>query len=146
MSFRILVFRWAQREGTSWRQFIGANFEPFVIYNFSMRRQKNLKLLSQVRVVFTDLGFGVELSLSPHGKVSKCFAVAIYVKNSLRSNFPHVVPKALHFWVGVRETIPVCSWTNQIFWNSNSRNVYASTYMLSPRLMLWSSTSSEQRL
>jgi hypothetical protein len=70
-----------QREGTSWRQFIGANFEPFVIYNFSMRRQKSLPSCRKLqelefyllRVVFTDLGFGVELTLP-------ALAIAIYVK------------------------------------------------------------------
>ena len=57
------------------RRFIGANFEPFVVYNISMRRQKNLyscRKLQQLefcfsRVIFTDLVFGVELSLPPHG-------------------------------------------------------------------------------
>ena len=38
-----------------------------------------------LRANFTDLSFGEELSMPPHGKVSKCVAIAIYVKNSLRS-------------------------------------------------------------
>ena len=66
---------------------MGANLEPLIIYNFSMRRQKNLysyRKLQQLefcclRVVFTDLGFGAELSMPQHGKVSKCFVIAIYV-------------------------------------------------------------------
>ena len=33
-----------------------------------------------LRANITDLGFGEELSLLPHGKVSKCFAITIFVK------------------------------------------------------------------
>ena len=57
---------------------MGANVEPFVICNFSLRRQKNLysyRKLQQLefcclRVIITDLGFGTELSMPPHGKVT----------------------------------------------------------------------------
>ena len=38
------------------------------------------KRTNLLRTNITDLGFGEELSLLPHGKVSKCFAIAIYVK------------------------------------------------------------------
>ena len=40
------------------------------------------------RANFVDLDFGEELSMSLHGKVSKCVAIAIHVKNSLRRVLP----------------------------------------------------------
>ena len=48
----------------------------------------------------TDLGFGEELSLLPHGKVSKCFSIAINVKSSLESAPPSIT-QAFCFLVGV---------------------------------------------
>ena len=84
---------------------MGANFEPFVIYNFSMRRHKNLyscRKLQQLefcclRVVFTDLGFGAELSMAPHGKVSKCFIIVIYVFKKSKKHSTILRPKRFAF-------------------------------------------------
>ena len=43
--------------------------------------------------------------MPPHGKASRCFAIASkYVKIVLET-FHYVVPKAFHFLVGVRKTI-----------------------------------------
>ena len=88
MFFRTLVFGWVLREGTSWTQFLGANVDLFIEYNFSMWGQANFcscPKLSELefcvlRANFADLGFGKELLMPPHGKVSKCVAIAIYVK------------------------------------------------------------------
>ena len=88
MFFGILVFGWVLREGTSWTQFLDVNIELFIEYNFSMWGQENfcscLKLSElEFRVLrdnFAYLGFGEELSMLPHGKVSKCVAIATYVK------------------------------------------------------------------
>ena len=76
------------REQASWRQFLGVNVEPSEIYNFSMQVRERFcscpKLqeleLWLLRPNGSDLGFGKERSTHPHGKVSKCFVIAIYVK------------------------------------------------------------------
>ena len=88
MFFGILVFGWVLYEGTSWTQFLGANVELFIEYNFSMWGQVNFRSspkLSKLefcvlRANFADLDFGKELSMPLHGKVSKCVDIAIYVK------------------------------------------------------------------
>ena len=64
------------------------------MYNFSMWVQESIyscpKLQElkfyHLRANFADLGFGEECQGNrPHGKVNKCFVIAIYVKNSLGS-------------------------------------------------------------
>ena len=88
MFLEILAFGWVLREGTSWTQFIGANFELFIEYNNSMWGQENFRSFPKLQELkiyvlkpnFADLGFGEELSIPLHGKISKCVAIAIYVK------------------------------------------------------------------
>ena len=100
------------REGTSWRQFLGVNFEPSGICNFSMRvreRFYSCRKLQELecwllRPNGSDLGFGKERSTHPHGKVSKCFVIAIYVKKIAMEAFRQVAPRAFRFSVGVRKT------------------------------------------
>ena len=42
--------------------------------------------------------------MPPHGKVSKCVAIAIYVKKLVLEAFLHIAPKTFRFLVGLRKT------------------------------------------
>ena len=100
------------REGTSWRQFLGVNVEPSEIYNFSMWVRERFCSCPKLRELEwwllrpngSDLDFGKERSTHPHGKVSKCFVIAIYVKKIAMEAFRQIAPRAFHFSVGVRKT------------------------------------------
>ena len=92
---RKFSFRLVLREGTSWRQFLGANFEPFEIYNFFMWVRESfcscLKLQKLecwlLRASCSDLNLGKEWSTHLHGKaVSKCFVIVIYTKEKSWKN------------------------------------------------------------
>ena len=56
MFFGILVFGWVLREGTSWPQFLDANVELFIEYNFSMWGQENFSSCPKLsELEFCDL-------------------------------------------------------------------------------------------
>ena len=84
MSFGILVFGWVQHEGTSCRQFLGANFKPFVVQLFHVAAREVLVLFCR--------------SLLWREMFKASFTKVIYGKNSLRRIPIYVVLKRIAFF------------------------------------------------